>query len=168
MARRKKRLQPVMSLMLNSMVDMLTILLVFLLKSFSTQPELNVNMPNLTLPVSSSDRTPEVTASIIVTKDKIVYGDKVIAKLNNWNVENMKEEEFLIPGLYEALTKEAEKQKYFARLRGEEFEGKLTLIADKGMPFLLLKKIMYTAGQAEFALFKFATYKEEKGKGKES
>lgn len=162
--RRKKRLQPAMTIMLNSLVDILTILLLFLLKSFSVSPELNVNLPNLTLPASTSDKTPETTLSIILTKDKIVINDKTIATIKDWQISGIKKEDLLIPGLYEYLKKEAEKQKYLAKLTGKKFDGKLTLLADKDMPFYILKKIMYTAGQAEFSLFKFATYKEEESK----
>lgn len=159
--RKKKRLNPTMSLLLNSLVDMLTILLVFLLKSYSASPELNVTLPGLEIPTSHSDKDPETTLTIIVTQNSINIEKKTLAQIKDWEIVGIAKEELLIPELYNYLKNEAENQKYLASLRGREFEGKISLIADKRMPFYLLKKIMYTAGQAEFAIFKFATFREE-------
>lgn len=53
---------------LTSLVDVMTILLVFLIKSFSSEGSLVTPAADLVLPVSTSEETPRVRSSIEITK----------------------------------------------------------------------------------------------------
>ena len=60
------------SLNLTSMIDMFTILVVFLLKSYSAEGQIVTVSDALTLPESRSDQRIELNLEIIVTNDAII------------------------------------------------------------------------------------------------
>ena len=44
-------------------------------------------------------------------------------------------------------------------MRGEEWKGELSLIADKTTPFRLISEVLYSVGQAGFKNFRLVTIK---------
>ena len=66
----------------------------------------------------------------------------------------------MIDPLYDSLTEAVDHQKKVQKYNKQsKFEGIITVIADRHVPFGLLTKVMYTAGQAEFSKFKFMVVK---------
>ena len=60
--------------------------------------------------------------------------------------------------------KKAEAAKAIGEASGSsehEFKGRILLQCDKGLPFSVIREVMYTAGQAQFGEFKFVVYKQE-------
>ncbi len=157
---RKKHNKPKRSvdlgLNLTSMMDMFTIILVFLLKSYSATGNLIAIPKDYKLPESIAEENPTVTVNISVKyheadpeASSIVVGDyrigydiigPAIADRGN----------FLIPELRQILINEAEKEKLTKMATGKEFEGLVNIIGDKDVPYALLVKIMITCGQTEF------------------
>lgn len=163
MARKKvrKRAAQDMELNITSMMDMFTIILVFLLKSYSTDAETKIDQsPSIQLPTTVASMILEENApSVIITKHAIlVNGSKTVAAVKNWHVEGLDPAQpYLIPGLLKALSKIAERQKFIAAHNpGMEFKGLIVVQADRHMPADLLTKVMYTVGQAEYAKIKLA------------
>lgn len=156
------RLTGEVTLTLTSLMDIFTILVIFFLKSFSVQPESNVTLSDkLKLPVSTSEKTIKQAVNLVISKDMIVVEGKPVMRVIEWEPEGTRREELMIEPLYTALKKESDKIKYIATFNeAVEFKGEINLIADKDIPFSLLKKILYTAGQAEFGEFKFTAMKE--------
>ncbi len=145
-----------------NLIDMFIIIIIFLLKSYSASTEANiVTSPGLKLPLSSTDRDIKEYVNLTVTEDGIFVERKVVAKIVNGNIEGLKPQDILIPTLYDELEKRRE---YIEKIQmynpNVEFKGEINLIAHKSIPFLILKKIMFTAGQAGFGEFKFVTQKE--------
>ena len=162
--RKTRRLvDDVVTLTINSLMDAMTIILVFLLINYSVDP-LRVDMSDdLKLPASTTDITPEQSASVAITRRGIVFNDKTIVPLKDGAVDKAykqgDENSLQIQPLFEALNEEVNNQKQIAQLRGSKFAGLLTIVAHKEIPYRLLTEVMYTAGQAEFQKFKFAVIK---------
>lgn len=150
---------------INSLMDAMTIILVFLLMNYSIDPLRVDSSDDLKLPPSTTDINPEPSATVTITAKGIVVNDEVVATLGEeGQVDKTKklsgdETSLQIQPLFEALNEEASRQKEMSRLAGSRFDGLLTVIAHDETPYRLITEVLYTAGQAEFAKFKFAVLK---------
>jgi len=160
---------------ITSMMDMMTIILVFLLKSYSTQDISVAPSEDLELPVSSVKKAPEVAVNVVVSKKNIVVDGVPVLNLEHVPDEDnpgqkklqVPEDERngqLIESLLDELSKKAETAKDLGQQTGSDdhsFKGRLLIQCDKKLPFEVLRQVMYTAGQAQFSEFKFVVYKQE-------
>lgn len=149
-------------LAITSLMDIMTIILVFLLKSYSANPVQLKGGDDLKLPFSTADQEPAESAAITVTLNNILVTDDSVAKLERGEVSesDLSAGGFMIDPLFEALQKEVDKQKKIEKYNKKaKFTELVTIIADRNVPFSLLSKVMYTAGQASFSKFKFAVVK---------
>src|SRR3954468_2391666 len=73
---------------LTSMVDMLTILVVFLLQTFSASGELLTVSKNITLPEALNFRDLEQAPIIAVSKDSVTLDGRMVADATVLNQEN--------------------------------------------------------------------------------
>ena len=176
---------------ITSMMDMMTIILVFLLKSYSAQDISVAPSEDLQLPVSTTTAPPEVAVNLVVTKTQIFVDGQPI-KSENGEVVRLKDErdprnpgqtklvvpatdsmgdplvtgQLIIP-LHKALEDKSEVAKKLAEKISQGgvdehgFKGRLLIQCDKKLPFSILREVMYTAGQAQFSEFKFVVYKQE-------
>lgn len=146
------------ALSMNSMMDMMTIILVFLLKSYGEEPL--VILPNTDVPISVAEVTPEDMTVITVNKEGIFMVRERVLELEDGKVSgNFKkggESGLIIEPLEESLRKEVEKLKSMAQASGKEFEGDMTIIADQSVNYRLLVEVMQTATGTEFKKFRFA------------
>ena len=158
----KKDIDESQALNINSLMDIMTIILVFLLKSYSTDPVQLKQAPDLKPPFSTAELKPSESATITVTLNNILVNDGPVMSLEEGKVveSDLSGGGFMIDPLFQKLTDEVEHQKKVLRFRKDkEFTGIVTIIADRHIPFDLLSKVMYTAGQAEFGKFKFMVVK---------
>lgn len=150
---------------INSLMDAMTIILVFLLMNYSIDPLRVDSSDDLKLPPSTTDINPEPSATVTITAKGIVVNDEMVATLNaDGEVDKTKklggdETALQIQPLFEALNEEASRQKEVSRLAGSRFDGLLTVIAHGETPYRLVTEVLYTAGQAEFSKYKFAVLK---------
>lgn len=138
----------VASVMLTSMMDMFTIILFFLLRSFVLESgEVPITDPKLRLPVSISREAPKLRLNIQVTTDAIVVEGAKIGEIKDY----MKEKDLLIKPLYDTLNRYTENTEFIARFNPSvRFTGEVILQGDKMIPFRMLEKVMYTCGQAGY------------------
>jgi biopolymer transport protein ExbD len=136
------------------MMDMFTIILVFLIKSYNIEGQLTHPSDDLTLPQSTSDRLPEVALDVTVSREWIMVNEKPVEKLSN--VVN--KSDLQIPRLYDALQNYAREAKRMEEMYGIKFTGKVTIQGDKKLPFSTLLKVMATCGQSEFPNMKLVVY----------
>lgn len=162
----------VASLSLTAMVDMFTVLVIFLLQNYSATGEVIYIPKEVTLP--KAEQIKELKPSVVVTisakeimldKTPIITFDAVRAQ-----------EDWMIQPLVEPLKKaiEAARVKFDAKFAnqlrevvktgGTENEGpmpwnKVTVQADKGIDFLTVKKVMYTVTEAGANEINFAVMK---------
>lgn len=160
-----KRLPSTFKIQITSMVDMFVILLVFLLKSYSTSPVNITPSDKLTLPASTSVKAPEDVLKLIVSKEGIFVEDEKVVELEA-GVLDVKDVEAndtqFIRALYAALDEQAKKSQSIAAVNEEmEFDGKVIMQADRSLPYDLLRKVMYTSMMAGYSDLKIAVFSKE-------
>jgi len=154
-ARKKRKIE---KLNVTSMMDMFTIILVFLLKSYSAEGQLVTPAAGLEIPKSLTDLTAKrPPVEIKVSELEIAVGDRVVALVK----EEINKKEMVIENLVEALKKEKENATKATEAEEKEFKGELMIQGDKNMTYKLLTKVMYSCGQAGYAKQNFVVYKNE-------
>jgi len=145
-----------MTLNLTSMMDMFTIILVFLLKTYSTEGQLIHPSEYLTLPKSTIKTMPEVALDVAVSKEWIF--------VNNEPIENIAtvvaQPGLIIETLQAELLKYANEAKRMEEKYGIPFSGKVTIQGDKDIPYRVMVKVMATCGRAEFPNMRLAVYRK--------
>ena len=147
---------------INSLMDIMTIILVFLLKSYSADPVQLKPAPDLKPPFSTAQLKPEQSATITVTLNNVLVDDAPVLRMEGGKVDESQASDngYRIDPLFEKLQQAVEHQKQVATFnQAAQFSGIVTIIADRQVPFKLLSQVMYTAGQAEFNKFKFLVVK---------
>lgn len=161
---RRKRFQPNIKknstffLNINSLTDMFTIMLVFLLQTYSTADVEVSPVAGLRLPASNTSLNPVEGARVTVSKDELRMGDHVLTSLKDKQFAakdtDVNDPNFL-PVLFAELDKlakdEATKDKEWVK------QGRVLLQADVAVPYQTLKKVMYTASMAGFPQLKLVT-----------
>ena len=153
-----------MGLNITSMLDMFTIILLFLLKSYSSSSVNITPNENLQLPISTNDKDPEEGLGLSLLKNKITLDNKDIIPLQNGRVPKIHigKDGRSIMALVAALKKERKKAEYIARNnKSYEFKGTVIIQADKDLEFEMLKKVLFTLGVSGYADFRFAVVKDE-------
>lgn len=152
---------------ITAMMDMMTIILVYLLKSYASAPDNIQPSDDLKLAASMTRIKPEEAVPVAITKKGIMVNDKTVVTVSNGKVpaqykEGQKETAYLISPLLQAMKNEAEKQKTIARYnKSKDFKGLVMVIGDRMVPYRLLTEVLYTVGQAEFGQYKFAVTANE-------
>lgn len=142
-----------------SLMDIFTILVFFLLVNSSSTQQLP-NVKDLKLPVSVSDKAPQETIIIAITKDAIlVQGRKVVA-LNAINleadgaIEELKKELVFLSGTDSGTENSAAQ---VPSDDGKTPEGlKVTIIGDENISYDYLRKILTTCQHANYTSIAFA------------
>lgn len=164
---RKKRKEreaagEIKELNITAMMDMMTILLVFLLKSFASSSAAVTASEDVRPPVSTTRATPKDTVAVTITPKNILVGDKEVMRLQNGQIPADTLQGRLVLPLDAQLKKEVEKLKYIAeRNPGAPFSRELSVIADRKVPYDMLLTVLYTAGQNELENYRFVVLKKD-------
>jgi len=166
MARKKRKEREaegeIKELNITAMMDIMTIILVFLIKSYSTSSVTVTASEDIRPPVSTTRQTPKDTIAITITPKAILVGDRRKVELVNMEVAKGELEGKKILPLDAALKKEVEKLKYIAeRNPAAPFNHEVSVIGDKRIPYELLSSVLYTAGQNELENFRFIVIVKE-------
>lgn len=141
---------------LTSMTDMFTIMLVFLLQTYSTADVEIKPEKGLTLPTSNTSLNPVDGVRLTLSKEALKVDERMIASVKNdqfgGNDVDAKDPNFL-PGLFSELSKIAADE----HGKDPKKEGRILLQADAGLPYQTLRKVMYTASMAGFPQMKLVT-----------
>lgn len=171
---RKKRIErdaafEIRELNITAMMDMMTIILVFLLKSYSTSSVSMTASQDIKPPISTTRATPKDTVAVTVTPKTILVGEKKVVDLVGGQVPPNELTGSLVLPLDAALKKEVEKLKYIAdRNPNAPFSHELSVIGDRKIPYDLLLKVLYTAGQNELENYRFVVIQKEEATGQGS
>jgi len=144
------------TLNMNSMMDMMTIILLFLLKSFSTEGALITPSEQLRLPISNQGEKVKRELSVSIAKDVILVNDKAIAQ-----VAQIPKNQMFIKPLARKLGEFAKQEHELEVQVGKKFSHKVIIEGDQKIPFELLYKVMYTCGKSEFYKMRLLTIKNE-------
>jgi len=137
------------------MIDILSVMVSFLLV-YSTEVEVVQNTKSIELPQSISEQRPRETVVVMLTKDDLFVQGERIASVSD--IRNSAE--LIIAPLRAALKRpmlvgQAMTDKYIA-------EREITVMADKNMPYQVLKKVMSTCTDADYGRISFALVQKEK------
>jgi len=154
MERHHKRKSKAATLNMVSLMDIFTILVFFLLIS-SSSGEVLPSTKSIKLPESIADKKPKETLIIVVNdKNILVQGRKIATISRVLSTKGLEINE---------LKKELQLQtKRIVRREtsGKPFNGEVTIMADKAIPYKLLKKIMVTCTKASYGNISLAVVKK--------
>jgi biopolymer transport protein ExbD len=142
---------------LTSMMDMFTIILLFLLKTYSTEGQLIHPSETLQLPKSTVERSPEVALDVVVSRDQIIVNEKPVVSMEEVRAQRG----FLIPKLQKELKFYANEARKMEENFGIKFSGKVTIQGDRRLPYRDLVKVMYTAGRSDYPNMRLVVYRKE-------
>lgn len=158
MAHRKIKRQPEAALIITSLVDVFVIVLVYLIRSVSSEGSLMTSADNLVLPMSQRSKTPtEISLTIIGDQKHITVDDSVLMDTEVVR----KQDSLLVKPVLELLTKKRDEERK-AEVLGliKEATGKVVVQFDKNTPYDIVTKIMATCGYAGYNNIKFAVSKK--------
>lgn len=156
-AQRRQRNQTMVDLNLVSLIDIFTILIFFLLANAS-DVEILPNTKAVTLPESTSEKSPKETVVIVVNDEDIfVQGRKVasVVDVMNSGIETIEplQTELAYQSGRTVIDKNAK----------DKVNKDITIMGDKEIPYKLLRKVMVTCAHANYSNIAFAVLKKEKG-----
>ncbi len=167
---------------INSMMDIMTILLVFLLISITSDP-LSIKQDDfLLLAKSTVDYNPQDSVPITLTKQRILVDNRPVVKVDcsvggqvcqredykrpeafysvdKTSKEDGDEKSFMIEPLHKVLDQLVKQQKEEAKELGRTYKPVATIITDKDIPFRLIAEMVYTSGMAGLSELNFAIIK---------
>lgn len=144
--------RPKTNLNLTSMMDMFTIILVFLLKSYSATGKLITIPEGYTLPESIAEKIPVLAVNISVDNEYLIVDDAL--RIRVADVRKDFGPPYIFDPLQKVLKEKAEQQMIIKKKLGRAFEGEVNIIGDKHIDFDLLMKVMATCGQSYFGKIK--------------
>jgi biopolymer transport protein ExbD len=147
---------------ITAMLDMMTIILVFLLKSMSAQSASLPKSQDLTMPNSllTTEASQEGLA-VLVSKSSIVVDDTEVCKVPADATHGVEAKykrsgpnDLFIQPLAAQLQQWRERDRQIRLATGKDANAsEAILIVDKDTPYRLLVEVLFTLGQSEFAKF---------------
>jgi biopolymer transport protein ExbD len=150
-------------LSMTSMMDMMTIILLFLLVNMSTSGSVTQPSAYLDLPTASRDLTVKKDLALLVTcnpnlgapagvLEDMVDNPRLLSSINELESDVM-----ILPTLESYLN---EKRDFQIRA-GMPFKGVVTIQSDKAVPYDWILKVINTCGQSEFSTIDFIVVKDK-------
>ncbi|MFT3913300.1 MAG: biopolymer transporter ExbD [Anaeromyxobacteraceae bacterium] len=136
------------------MVDMMTMLVIFLLQQFSSTGEVLYMQKDIKLPTAQHGQLIEIAPVVAISPNQLtVTGVKVadIAELDS-------DSGYLnIPALEERLRDEKKRWDFIHQQDpNKKWDGMVNIQADTGVPFRIVKRVMFSAGVAGYFNINFA------------
>jgi biopolymer transport protein ExbD len=160
--RRRGGEQEVNFLNITAMLDMMTIILVFLLKSMSSSSASLPQSADLTMPnsVLTSEASQEGVA-ILISRSQIIVDDNTVCTVPTDATHGVEAKykrsgptDLYIVPLANSLQGWRERDRQVRLATGKDpSSSEAIVIADAGTPYRLLVEVLFTLGQSEFAKF---------------
>jgi biopolymer transport protein TolR len=137
------------------MIDILSVMVSFLLV-YSTEVELLQNTKGIEMPQSISEARPRLTVVVMLTKDDLFVQGERVASVNDIRATK----DTIIAPLRAALKRPTVVGA--AMTEKDIAEREITVMADKVIPYEVLKKVMTTCTDADYGRISFALMQKEK------
>ncbi|MDR2578110.1 MAG: biopolymer transporter ExbD [Chitinispirillales bacterium] len=134
---------------ITSLLDVMTILLIFLIKSYSVDSHVVAPPPNVDLPLSTSDKAAQSRCGVTITKQEIIAGDMSLADV----AEVEKSDSLIIEPLYAMM------KTILPGCMVDE-KGSIVILCDRDVSFAVVKKVMSTASRAGISDFSILVLRE--------
>lgn len=162
---------------ITAMMDMMTILLVFLLKSFGANAANVTTNEDLVVPQSSSALKVDELVAVTITAKQILVGDKAVVELETTQgadgkplavvpaaVRDNGGRGMLIVPVEEQLRKEMEKIRQIAEYNPSmQLKNQISIVGDGNTPYDVLTMVLYTAGKVGLDGYKFVVIGKNQG-----
>lgn len=173
--RRNSKEPEINFLNITAMLDIMTIILVFLLKTLGESSASVPQSDDLQLPVSVLRTEPSQNGVIVtVSKSQILVGDNVVVSLPSRESmtqtgvgasykRNGPNDLYIVP-LGNALQAARSTDKLIRQKRGlDPSVSEAIIIADQTTPFRLLTEVLFTLGQTEFGKYHLMVIQAKEG-----
>lgn len=173
LSKRKGKRDVTALLSLTAMVDMFTVLVIFLLQNYNATGEILYIPKEVVLPKAASVRELKPSHVVTISNKEILLDKEVVATFDevkgqeDWMITKLKDQ--LVDALQKSKAEQDSKLQNKIRdvvetARGESEEdpnawSKVTVQADKGVDFGTVKKVMYTVTEAGASEINFAVMK---------
>ena len=145
------------------MVDMMTMLVIFLLQQFSATGEVLYMQKDIKLPEAAHGQAIEPAPVIAISGDQVVVDGQKVAEMRELEGEGLL---LNIQPLEEKL-RDAKKRFDFLHQndpdREKNWKGDVNIQADVKVPFRILKRVMFSAAQAGYYNVNFAALEASSG-----
>jgi biopolymer transport protein ExbD len=139
---------------LTAMMDIMTILLVYLIKVYADAPESITLNDDLRPPSSTAPENLVPSVSILISKSAVLVDSKLALRLKPGGEIDSEDPSNAYAPLSKALAGRVEAIKYIADNGGSPFDGNLMIIADQDTPYDLISNVLYHAGKAQFTTYR--------------
>jgi biopolymer transport protein ExbD len=133
------------------MIDILSVLVSFLLV-YSTEVEVVQNSKGIEIPQSIVTSKPRETVVVMLTKDELFVQGQKVADIAELRAST--------DAVFKPLRQVLAKPRVAAS--AADAEPEITVMADKSLPYEVLKKVMQTATSADFVKISFAAVEKDK------
>jgi biopolymer transport protein ExbD len=155
--RRRQRGAGTVKLNITSMIDMFTLMVVFLIQNYSSQGQLVTPAQGLVLPKSTIEKSAGEALSVMVSQNTIMVEKDLVVDAKDYAA--LKEQrDFMIVPLYNLLSQHCKNAKKSAEMFKTPFSGKISIQGDEGIPYNILTRVMYTCGQAGYPNMNLVVY----------
>lgn len=168
--RKLRRVEPFEEQGLNiyPLMDVMTILLVFMVMQFAQESANIVESADLQIPYSTSTAEMQQALSLQISRTDITVEGRPVLSLRNGMVDPSQKQGggtgFLITPLHGVMGQHRDRLRTIERMNpNRPFTGMVQIIADKRTPFRTLSEVIYTLGQAEFSNIHFVVLQNEQG-----
>ncbi|MDE3269933.1 MAG: biopolymer transporter ExbD [Pseudomonadota bacterium] len=150
------------SLPIMPMLDIFSILVTFLLMSYSSDPISHDPNPALTLPDSITTVSLDEVPAVVVSKHEILVNDNKVLSITD-GIDDKDTTQGAIYPLYQELVKLNTTNSNYsdAQAKDDSKVSTLTLEMDREHKFELMRMVMLSAQQAKFVTFKLVVSKEK-------
>lgn len=148
------------------LMDVMTILLVFMIMQFAQEAAAVVESNDLQIPYSTSDAESQQSVPVQITRAQIVVDGNNVLALRNGVIDASHKQGggtgFLVTPLHNVLLQHRDRLKAIEQISpSRPFKGEVQIIADKRTPFRTLSEVIYTLGQAEFSNIHFVVLQNQ-------
>lgn len=153
---RKKTLVP--KLQITAMMDMFTIIMIFLLVSFSSKPERMTLEDGMELPHSSAKMGYAKDVRLVLSTTTLTLQGEVLGELADARINGVDPEDLTSSVLYRKLRACREEADALATTgeAPEKDPSHLLFLCDKRVPFETINQVIKTAGMAGYPNLQFA------------
>ncbi len=141
------------------MMDMMTILLVFMIMQLAATTADAMPTPELQIPETLSNDTVDEAISVQISRNEITVDGQHCIDLQNGAVDDRHTQganNFLVAPLLDVMAQHRTRQRRIAAENPRyPFTGEVRIIADRRTPFRTLAEVSYTLGQAEYPNVRF-------------
>ncbi len=155
----KKFIPP--KLMLTSMMDMFTIILIFLLFSFSESPETLKLDNNLELPRSSTEAGYQKAVTIVLSKNELRLDGEMIYEVRDHQIAELTAANIQSSTLFQRLNRRHNEETAAPGEGAVQQAPHILFLCDQSYAFKTINSVIKTAGMAGYPNFQFAVLQDK-------